>query len=155
MEGGVHWLNLMLNIGGEARAVVAAKPQVPIERVAPYEDSLELLIKFADGSVGKLLHSWNTVNRIGGLSISKVCGSAGNLFFESNGLFAVVAGVRNRLRIPGLIDIMGYRSMLSHFLECVRENGEPSMSLALARRDMQVVEAAYRSLESGQFEAVA
>lgn len=155
LEGGIHWVNLMRSIGGEVKAVVAAKPQVPIKQVAPYEDSLELLFKFADGSVGRLLHSWNLVNRIGGLSMSRVHGSNGNLFFESNGLFAIVAGIRKRFRIPGLIDIMGYRSMLGHFLECVRDNRNPSMSLALARRDMQVVEAAYRSLESGRFEGMA
>jgi hypothetical protein len=44
--------------------------------------------------------------------------------------------------------------MLRHFVDCVREKKQPSMSLTVARRDMEVVAAAYRSLESGRFEAV-
>ena len=62
----------------------------------------------------------------------------------------VETGVRRHHE--GLLDIMGYRSMLKAFLACVRDAREPAMSLAVARRDMEVVFAAYRSLESGRFE---
>lgn len=155
LEGGVHWVNLLLSLGGEAREVVAARPERPYKMVAPLEDTLELLFKFSDGTVGKLLHSWNLPNRIAGLGMSKILGSEGNIHFESNGLFALVLGRRKRLRIPGLLDLMGYRGMLKHFLECVQDGRQPEMSLAVARRDMQVVAAAYRSLESGRFEQLA
>jgi predicted dehydrogenase len=47
---------------------------------------------------------------------------------------------------------MGYRAMLRHFIECVRERRQPEMSLAAARHDLAVVVAAYRSLESRRFE---
>jgi predicted dehydrogenase len=154
LEGGVHWVNLLASIGGRVTEVIAAKPRDTHEMVAPFEDGLELLVKFDNGSVGKMLHSWNSVNRIGGLGMSKVYGSEGNIAFESNGIFALVLGKRKRLRFPGFFDIMGYRAMLAHFIECVRENKPPSMSLEVARRDMEIVAAAYRSLESGAFEAV-
>ncbi|MFQ6046486.1 MAG: Gfo/Idh/MocA family protein [Gemmatimonadales bacterium] len=154
LEGGVHWVNLLMSLGGPPLEVVAARPTADYPQVAPVEDSIELLIKFADGAVGKLLHSWNITNRIGGLGISHLYGSGGNIHFESNGLFAVVVGGRKRLRIPGLLDIMGYRRMLEHFVESVRRGEAPQMSLALARRDMAVIAAAYRSLDSGRFERV-
>ena len=152
LEGGVHWVNLMCRLGGEVDEVLAAQPRKPVPPTAPFEDSLEVLFKFSDGSIGKLLHSWNLVNRTAGLQMSKLYGSAGNIHFESNGLFALVAGRRWRFRIPGLLDIMGYRAMLRHFSECVRQGREPDMSLGVARRDMELVDAAYRSLESGRFE---
>ena len=63
-------------------------------------------------------------------------------------------GKRKRLRFPGFFAIMGCRAMLAHLIECVRHSKPPSMSLEVARRDMQIVFAAYRSLESGAFEAV-
>jgi predicted dehydrogenase len=154
LEGGIHWVNLLASIGGGVTEVVAAQPRGTHELVAPLEDSLELLVKFDNGSVGKMLHSWNSLNRIGGLGMSKLYGTDGNIAFESNGIFALVLGKRKRLRFPGFFDIMGYRAMLAHFIECVRENKPPSMSLAVARRDMEIVSAAYRSLESGAFEAV-
>ncbi|UCG88746.1 MAG: Gfo/Idh/MocA family oxidoreductase [Gemmatimonadota bacterium] len=154
LEGGVHWVNLLASIGGKVTEVAAARPRESHDLVAPFEDSIELLVKFENGSVGKLLHSWNSVNRIGGLGMSKIYGTDGNIFFESNGIFVLVLGRRKRLRFPGFIDIMGYRAMLRHFVECVREDKPASMSLAVARHDMQIVFAAYRSLESGAFEAV-
>ncbi len=152
LEGGVHWVNLLLNVGGDACAVAAARPEGVYRTVAPVEDGLEVLVKFADGSVGRLLHSWNVANRIGGLGMSRILGTEGNIHFESNGLFALVLGRRRRLRVPGVTDIMGYRAMLRHFLTAVRDGTPPAVSLAIARRDMAFVFAAYRSLDSGRFE---
>jgi predicted dehydrogenase len=153
LEGGVHWVNLLVNIGGDVEAVIAAHPTKDRHLIAPFEDSLELLVKFADGTVGKMLHSWNLRNRIGGLGMSKIYGTDGNILFESNGIFALVLGRRKRLRFPGFLDIMGYRGMLKHFLQCVRDGETPSMSLAVARRDLRVITAAYRSLTSCRFES--
>ncbi len=152
LEGGVHWINLLLGIGGNTCRVVAAQPKISITPQAPLEDNLELLVEFESGAVGKLLHSWNTLNRIGGLQASKIYGTHGNITFESNGLWAMVLGRRKRFRLPGVLDIMGYRGMLKEFIDCVRNNRAPVMSLAVARRDMAVVFAAYRSLKSSRFE---
>jgi predicted dehydrogenase len=154
LEGGVHWVNLLLGIGGDVTEVLATKPDVPQPATAPFEDSLQVLVKFRSGAVGKLLHSWNILNRIGGLSTSRVYGTDGNIIFESNGLWALIIGNRRRIRVPGLLDIMGYRAMLRAFATCVREHRAPEMSLQVARRDLRVVFAAYASLASGRFEAV-
>jgi predicted dehydrogenase len=152
LEGGVHWINLIMGLGGPARAVIAAQPRRSASPRAPFEDNLEVLIKFESGAVGKLLHSWNTRNRLGGLHGSRIYGTHGNITFESNGLWALVLGRRSRFRIPGLLDLMGYREMLKEFLAAVRAGREPRMSLAVARRDLEIVFAAYRSLSSGTFE---
>ncbi|MFQ5691284.1 MAG: Gfo/Idh/MocA family protein [Gemmatimonadota bacterium] len=155
VDGGVHWVNLMLALGGRARQVLAARPETSSARRAPLEDGLEVLIKFESGAVGKLLHAWNARNRIGGLSTSRIYGTLGNIIFESNGLWALVLGRRRRLRVPGLRDLMGYRGMMKEFLACLREGRESTMPLTRARRDLEVVFAAYRSLSSGRFEPTA
>lgn len=155
LEGGVHWVNLLLNLGGPARAVVATRPRHAGPARAPFEDNLLLLVEFANGAAGKLLHSWNTRNRLAGLHRSVIYGTAGNIWFESNGLWVLVAGRRTRVYLPGLLDIAGYRAMLQEFLTAVREGRPPAMSLAVARRDLALVFAAYRSLESRAFEPVA
>jgi predicted dehydrogenase len=66
--------------------------------------------------------------------------------FESNGLFVLVHGRRTRLVIPSLRDIAGYRAMFADFVACLRDGREPRMTLDLARRDLELVEAAYQSL---------
>ncbi|MDZ4259657.1 MAG: Gfo/Idh/MocA family oxidoreductase [Gemmatimonadales bacterium] len=156
LEGGVHWINYLTSLAGsEVQQVLAVKPTVPYQPVAPHEDTLEVLVKFADGSVGKLLHSWYLKNRLKGVQLSKLYGTEGNIVFESNGIALVVAGKRTRVRFPGLRDLMGYRAMMSHFVDCLERKTEPAMSLDVARRDLAVVEAAYRSIESGRFEGPA
>ncbi len=154
LEGGVHWVNLMMELGGNAQRVIAAAPRTSPTSRAPFEDNLQVLIHFERGTVGRLLHSWNTRNRTFGLQVSRIYGTEGNIFFESNGLWVLVAGRRRRLRVPGLLDLMGYRTMLQEFLSAVRENRETAMPLSAARRDLEVVMAAYRSLTSGRFEMV-
>lgn len=154
LEGGVHWVNLLLELGGVPTSVIAAQPERPYAKRAPTEDSVEVLVKFAGGAVGKLLHSWHFKSRVGGLSMSRLFGTDGTIHFESNGLFALVLGRRRRLRMPGLHDLMGFRAMLRHFVEAIERGTPPEMSLAVARRDLAVVLAAYRSLESGRFESV-
>lgn len=154
LEGGVHWVNLMMELGGSACRVIAAAPGVSTTPRAPVEDNLQVLIHFDRGAVGRLLHSWNTRNRTFGLQVSRIYGTEGNIFFESNGLWVVVAGRRRRLRVPGLFDLMGYRAMLQEFLSAVRENRDTAMPLSAARRDLEVVMAAYRSLTSRRFEVV-
>jgi predicted dehydrogenase len=152
LEGGVHWVNYLCRLGGAVREVCAARPEVDRPLVAPFEDGLEMLVRFESGAVGKLLHAWSVTNRLAGLGLSKIYGTDGNITFESSGLFALVTGRRTRLRFPGVRDLMGYRAMLRHFIACVRERREPEMSLAVARRDLAVVLAAYRSLETRRFE---
>ncbi len=154
LEGGVHWVNLLLEIGGPPVKAIAARPNVDHPAAAPFEDNLQVLIEFQSGAVGKLLHSWNTLNRIGGLGTSRIYGTAGNITFESNGLWALVLGRRKRFRLPGILDIMGYRAMLRHFARSVQQGTSPAMSLAVARRDMELVFAAYQSLTTGRFEPV-
>jgi predicted dehydrogenase len=154
LEGGVHWVNYLCGLGGAVREVCAARPETGAAPLAPVEDGLLVLVRFESGAVGKLLHAWNVTNRLRGLHLSKIYGSAGNIIFESNGLFALVVGRRTRLRFPGVRDLMGYRAMLRHFIDCVRERRAPEASLALARRDLAVVLAAYRSLETRRFEPI-
>lgn len=155
LEGGVHWVHLLCELGGAPGRVVAARPATGAASVAPVEDALDLLVSFTDGPVGRLFHSWNTRSRIFGLGLSRILGSEGNIHFESNGVVALVLGRRTRVRIPGLFDLMGYKGMWRHLLACLRTGGECLVSLDVARRDLAVVEAAYRSLETGRFEEAA
>src|SRR5258706_15927092 len=152
LEGGVHWVNYLCRLGGTVREVCAARPEVDRPLVAPFEDGLEVLVRFEGGAVGKLLHAWSVTNRLAGLGLSKIYGTEGNITFESNGLFALVTGRRTRLRFPGGRDLMGYRAMLRHFIHCGRERREPEVSLGAARHDLAGVVAAYRSLEAPRLE---
>ncbi|MDP9143469.1 MAG: hypothetical protein M3N43_02030, partial [Actinomycetota bacterium] len=64
--------------------------------------------------------------------------------FESNGLFLLQRARRIRLQIPGLRDIKGMRAMFTDFILALRTGAEPAMTLAMARRDLELVEVATR-----------
>ena len=155
LEGGVHWINLLVSLAdSDPLSVIAVKPEVEYETNIPFEDSLTLLVKFKNGMTGKLFHSWRIPNRFKGVGLSKIYGSEGVITFESNGLFSSVYGKKKKTFFPDFTDFLGYRKMLRSFVEDYI-NGKPwTPSLERIIMEFRIVDAAYRSLKSGQFEKI-
>jgi predicted dehydrogenase len=140
-EGGIHWVNFAGALGFTITSVKAARAGSP----EGLERSMALLFEYAEGPVGLLSYSWDVAAPLGGLRISRIYGREGSLVFESNGLFMATSGSKWRIRFPGLGDMLGYGAMFSDFLRAWRARTEPGMTLARARRDVEVIEEAYRS----------
>jgi predicted dehydrogenase len=141
-EGGVHWIDLMAGLGLTPESVQAYRPGV-LEGI---ERSVLLVIQYEEGAVGTLHHAWDTPSIFRGLRLSRIYGTRGSVTFESNGLFVAVRTRGVRLLVPGWRDIAGYGAMFADFLACLRHGSQPRMTLARARRDLQLVQAAYASL---------
>lgn len=140
-EGGIHWIDLIGSLGPEvrrARAVRAGGARGP-------ERSSLVALELEGGAVASLLYSWDVPSPLRGLRLSRIYGTAGTIRFETNGLFVAVWGRKKRLLFPGLRDISGYRSMWADFLRALRTGQEPRLTLGRARRDLELVEEAYRS----------
>jgi len=140
-EGGIHWVNFAGALGCTIRTVKASRPGP----AAGLERSMALLIEYAEGPVGLLSYSWEVPSPLKGVRVSRIYGREGSLAFESNGLFLATSGRRWRVRFPGLGDMLGYKAMFADFLRAWRARTEPLMTLARARRDIEVIEEAYRS----------
>jgi predicted dehydrogenase len=106
---------------------------------------MALLIEYEEGPVGLLSYSWEVASPLKGLRASRIYGREGSIVFESNGLFLAASGRRWCVRFPNLGDMLGYKGMFSDFLRAWRAHTEPLMTLARARRDLEVIEEAYRS----------
>ncbi|MGK7311566.1 MAG: Gfo/Idh/MocA family protein [Candidatus Longimicrobiales bacterium M2_2A_002] len=141
MEGGIHWISLMADLGMEVEAVQGHRP-APDGQV---ERSMLVVFRYEGGTVGTLSYSWEVPSPLRGLRLSRIYGREGALTFESNGLFVFQRGRRLRLHFPGLRDISGYRAMFRDLVEALRTGREPSMTLAKAERDVRIVEEAYRT----------
>lgn len=139
MEGGIHWVHFMAELGLEVEAVEGHRP-TPAGRA---ERTMLVVFRYAGGAVGTLSYSWEVPSPLRGLRLSRVYGRGGALTFETNGLFVFGRGDGLRLRFPGLRDISGYRAMFRDLLAALREGREPSMTLAKAERDVRLVETAY------------
>ena len=140
-EGGVHWIHLLAGLGLEIDTVRGIRS---VSDKGP-ERTMTVVVEYREGATGVLFHSWEIRSPLHGLRLSHIYGTHGTIGFESNGLFVRVSGRRSRLILPGLRDISGHRAMWDDFLDVIRHHHEPRMTLALARRDLELVEAAYRS----------
>ncbi len=138
-EGGIHWIDLVAHLGLTVESVEGFRPRAgdAIER------SVLVVLRYAEGGVGTLHHSWETPGRLRGLQLSRIAGTRGSATFESNGLFIHVhTGKRSRWIFPGFADISGYRAMFADFLGAIDRGRDGGMTLARARRDLELVEQA-------------
>lgn len=154
LEGGVHWVRALTILGGPAVAVAAVRPSGDYQPMAPFEDSLLLLVRFASHSAGKLLHSWAVPNPLKRIEFSRVLGTEGTIHFESNGIGLLLNGRRRALRLPSLTDLLGFRAMFRALVPYLRDGGSSPLSLRDVYHDYALVDAAYRSVKSGAFETV-
>ena len=142
-EGGIHWIDFLANVGLDLISIHGFRPG----RGAGLDREMLVVARYAQGAVGALFFSWNTPSLLKGVRLSRIHGTEGSITFESNGLVALALGRRMQLRLPSVRDVTGSRAMFRDFLGAVRENRAPEFTLALARRDLELVEAAYRTAD--------
>lgn len=140
-EGGIHWINFMANIGLTLTAVEGFRPGPPTGQ----EMSTLVVGRYAEGAVGTLHHSWEVPSLLQGLRLSRLTGTLGSATFESNGLILFQRARKVRLRFPGFRDIKGMQGMFSDFIQALSSGRDPEMTLAMARRDLEVLEAVQAS----------
>ncbi len=149
-EGGIHWVNFISNLGLKIESVKGFQPGTKItEKLPRMERSIQVVAKYKEGPVGTLLYSWEVNALFKGLRLSKIYGTRGSITFESNGLYIFVRGKKWRFIFPGLSDIAGYKGMFQDFFKALHKGEEPAFNLALAQRDLEVIESVYASLGNG------
>ncbi|SNT60712.1 Predicted dehydrogenase [Asanoa hainanensis] len=120
------------------------------------EDTAVLTLRFANGVIGQCEDSWSLVGAMD--SRFEVYGTRGRILVDNlhRQPLQVVTGTKGwsyPMPIEGLV-ADGHLAMLGHFLDCLR-TGAPSLSDGQVGRDvLAVVDAAYRSVTSGQKETV-
>lgn len=140
-EGGVHWIDLLANVGLDVESAQGFRP----DHGTGLERSMLVVVKYRQGGVGTLAHSWEVPSPLHGLRMSRIYGTRGSAAFESNGILAIVTGARRRLVFPGLRDINGNRAMWTDFVDVIRTGREPVMTAARAQRGLELIETAYRT----------
>ncbi len=142
-EGGIHWVNFMANLGLPVRSAHGYRPG---SGTGP-ERSMVAVFEYAQGAVGTLYHSWEVKSPLKGVRLSRIFGSRGSITFESNGLFLLLYGEKRRLYFPRPRDLLGFQAMFRDFFHALRTGEEPRFDLARARRDLELIEEIYASLD--------
>jgi predicted dehydrogenase len=140
-EGGIHWIAFLAGLGLDVASVHGFRPG----NASGLEREMLVVVRYTEGAVGALFFSWATPALLKGVRMSHIYGTKGTIRFESNGLFVLALGNRRRLTFPGVRDLTGSRAMFRDFLTAIRTGAQPEYTTALARRDLELVEAAYRT----------
>ncbi|MBI2462161.1 MAG: Gfo/Idh/MocA family oxidoreductase [Candidatus Rokubacteria bacterium] len=148
IDGGIHYVNLLRQCGGEVAAVYALRPPQTITEMEG-EDSVSLLARLRSGAVGVLVNSIGTPG-IARTQCSSVSGSEGTLFIDNRGRFLLLRARRGRRFRVFLRDSRGHGAMLREFVAAIRDRRQPATTGEEGRRDLAVVLAAYRSLALGR-----
>lgn len=144
-EGGIHWVNFMANLG---LPVLDAHGFRPGKADGQPERSALAVFRYAQGAVGTLYYSWEIGSPLNGIRLSSIYGTEGAITFESNGLFLGVRGRRKRVSLLKPTDLVGYRGMFRDFVDAIRQSREPRFHFGLARRDLELVEQIYRTMDA-------
>ena len=141
-EGGIHWVNFIANLGMPVKSVRGFRPG----KRDGVEKSMLVAVEYESGAVGSLSYSWEVPVLLQGVQLSRIYGRKGVITFESNGVFVLVNGVRKKVIFPGLGDIAGYKGMFRDFLHVLQTGEEPAMNLAVAQKDLQLLETIYQTV---------
>lgn len=145
-EGGIHWINFISNLGLSIQSVKGVRPETPSAEGESMERSIQVVAKYEEGPIGTLLYSWEINALFKGLRLSRIYGTKGSITFESNGVFIFVRGTKWRFIFPGFSDIGGKKGMFADFFRALRIGEEPAFNLALAKRDLEIIERVYEGL---------
>jgi UDP-N-acetylglucosamine 3-dehydrogenase len=135
-EGGVHWIDLLANLGPAVESISSDECGGPLTSLTR--------LRYEGGAIGLLAYSWETKSRLNGIHVSKLYGTAGTIAFESNGVFVLVRGRRSRLILPGLRDITGTRAMWTDFIHSTIHDRRPRFTFEQARFDVALLESVAR-----------
>jgi predicted dehydrogenase len=159
MSGGIHDFETMRMLIGEVQSVQALRaPQRFLEMEG--DDTSVAMVRFCDGTVGTLVESFvmkslttaagpevHTLRIDGDLgSLSVQDGRTIGVFSERKDFLPGGALARHDIYVP---PEDAFALEIEHFLDCVRTGVEPITSGRSQRRPLEIVLAAYQSMESG------
>lgn len=152
IDGGIHFIDAMLNIGGEYDSIMSRSYAGQPGREA--EDSVMAIFDFHNGAKGLLYYSWAYPGRINAPSY-EIIGDNGSII-EDLGTkpgdgFAAMRGLRafgdpvvnNRILQTGEYDV--FHAEIQGFIDSVVNDTEVPFSPELAYRDLKTVLKIYNS----------
>jgi predicted dehydrogenase len=160
MSGGVHDFETMRMLLGEVESVYALRARQRFTEMEGDDTSIAL-VRFADGSVGTLVESFcmKSLTTAAGPEVHtlRIDGDLGHLavvdpttirVFSERADYALGGAlVEHSIHVPPADT---FALEIAHFMQCIRTGDEPITSGRLQRRPLELVLAAYRSMETGR-----
>jgi len=148
IDGGIHYLHLLRDWAGPVERVVAVTPPNTFSDIEG-EDTVFLLLRYRSGAVGALMNSV-AAPALRRSQWAWLTGTEGSLGVDHRGRALWLRGSRGSRVRAFVRDRRGLEAQLAEFVAAVREGRPPTLSPESARADLALVQAAYRSIETGQ-----
>ena len=148
VDGGIHAVDMLVNLGGYPERVYATTPPRLFDQVEG-EDGLLMIGRLPGARVGLITYSSGTPIRIG-RQIVHLTGSTGELSFAPFGTEVTLETPHSQeiIRVSG--PETGVRGMVCEFRKAILDDRQPLMSGDEGLRDLSVVLAAYESVADRQ-----
>ena len=148
IDGGIHAIDILLNVGGFPERVYAAEPR-KVFRESEGEDGLVVMAHLAGGCVGIVNYSSGTPVGESRYLVG-ITGTRGHLSFTPREDEITIETPETRRTVQVRHDPRGIRGMALEFRSSILEDREPAMSGQQGVNDLAVVLAAYRSVREGR-----
>ena len=148
IDGGVHAVDMLVNLGGIPERVYAGAPSQLLDHVEG-EDTIFMIGHLPGAGIGLITYSSETPIREGRQMV-KVTGTKGQVRFapfEDKVTLETLHG-EDTVIVPEARE--GIRRMVREFRDSVLQDREPAMSAEKALIDLAVVLGAYESMASGK-----
>jgi predicted dehydrogenase len=148
IDGGIHYVNLLINLMGLPSTVFALSAINSIPTLEG-EDSLTMLCKNNDGVIGSIHYS--NYSPVSGVRQKvSVRGTQAELTFEPGSSSLVIRELETKEYIELPVGGRGTRETINEFLECVISDKDIEMTCEKGLEDLSVVMAAYDSNTSSK-----
>lgn len=148
IDGGIHYVDVMVNLGGYPQSLFAVRPPQVFTQVEG-EDGIVLAARLPGGGAGVISFSRATpVPDVQRQRVS-ITGTRGFLSFDPYGDALILETPQGSEALPLPHHYRGVPWLLREFKEALRQGREPLMSAREAMRDLAVVLGAYRAAEEG------
>ena len=147
IDSGIHFVDILYNLGGFPRQVFAARPP-QVHRESEGEDGLVVTVVFPDGALGLINFSRATTGEE--TQWLKITGAKGQIAFAPYDRQLTIETPPVRRTVALALARRGVRGMVREFRQAILDDREPAMSGEEGLRDLEIVLAAYRSAETGE-----
>ncbi|MFQ5813519.1 MAG: Gfo/Idh/MocA family protein [Anaerolineae bacterium] len=147
IDGGIHTVDVLINLGGMPKEVYAVKLPQALQGLEG-EDGIVMMAQLKGGATGLINYSWGISKRDWKLWVA-ISGSRGRIYFEPSTSTLTVETGEGRTTSKYPEDRWGFVRMVRDFKDSVEKNRPSLTSGQEGLRDLQVVLKAYDSAERG------
>jgi len=148
IDSGIHFVDIMRWMVGEVSSVTAFLNRV-VRREISGEDTGCVLFKHANDAISMLTLTW-AARRVSGESLFKIYGSKGTIVNGDRSVMLLMADKPSGFSKVDVEPRDSFTAEIEHFADCVIQDMQPLMTGGEAKRDLELVLAAYASSKTGQ-----